>query len=139
MKTEKAKVIIVMDGGLIQSITTNQDADFVVLDYDYGDSIYDSPEQMRAIPQGDGTFKLAYEMPDDTQIDPERTEELYEASLKEPGDLDLSDGPICLTCGTREENPENGYCVNGHDNWVEARDEEENPHLYIEARIRYGK
>ena len=26
---------------------------------------------------------------------------------------------VCLTCLTNEEDPENGYCINGHDNWLD--------------------
>lgn len=29
---------------------------------------------------------------------------------------------ICLQCGTVRQNPETGFCVNGHDDWVEERD-----------------
>jgi len=30
---------------------------------------------------------------------------------------------ICLECGTAKENPENGFCLNGHDDWVESNDD----------------
>ncbi len=30
---------------------------------------------------------------------------------------------ICLDCGTAKEDPENGFCINGHDNWVEDGDD----------------
>lgn len=30
---------------------------------------------------------------------------------------------ICLRCGTTKEHPETGYCKNGHDDWLEAKDE----------------
>jgi hypothetical protein len=33
---------------------------------------------------------------------------------------------ICGTCGTKETDQDNGYCINGHDNWVELRDFEHN-------------
>ena len=29
---------------------------------------------------------------------------------------------ICITCGTTHSNPENAYCVNGHDDWVQEED-----------------
>ncbi len=29
---------------------------------------------------------------------------------------------ICLECGTAQENPETGFCINGHDNWLEKED-----------------
>ncbi len=29
---------------------------------------------------------------------------------------------ICATCGTTEQNPNDGYCKKGHDDWLEARD-----------------
>ena len=30
---------------------------------------------------------------------------------------------ICMTCGVRNDHStENGYCQNGHDNWLEYRD-----------------
>lgn len=30
---------------------------------------------------------------------------------------------ICITCGTNKQNPKNGYCKNGHDNWLEPDDQ----------------
>lgn len=30
---------------------------------------------------------------------------------------------ICYKCGTAQENPDNGYCINGHDNWLEIIDD----------------
>lgn len=30
--------------------------------------------------------------------------------------------PMCCTCLTNESNGNNGYCINGHDDWVEERD-----------------
>lgn len=30
---------------------------------------------------------------------------------------------ICLICGTAEEDSESGYCINGHDDWLEPEDE----------------
>lgn len=29
---------------------------------------------------------------------------------------------ICFDCGTAKENPDNGYCLNNHDNWIEQSD-----------------
>lgn len=29
---------------------------------------------------------------------------------------------ICATCGTTDSNQENGFCINGHDDWLERRD-----------------
>jgi len=29
---------------------------------------------------------------------------------------------ICGTCGTNKSNNENAYCINDHDNWIEAED-----------------
>ena len=37
---------------------------------------------------------------------------------------------ICITCGTSKTNGENGYCKNGHDNWLE---EDDHVALYLEA------
>ena len=30
---------------------------------------------------------------------------------------------ICLDCGTTKENPQNGFCIHGHDNWLESGDD----------------
>lgn len=37
----------------------------------------------------------------------------------------LSANALCLDCGITKENPENGFCTNGHDNWLEMDDEAE--------------
>lgn len=29
---------------------------------------------------------------------------------------------ICATCGVIEQNQESGYCINGHDDWLEEND-----------------
>ena len=29
---------------------------------------------------------------------------------------------ICRECGTAKENSENGFCINGHDDWLEEED-----------------
>lgn len=29
---------------------------------------------------------------------------------------------VCTMCGTTNVDPEQGYCVNGHDSWLEYRD-----------------
>lgn len=41
---------------------------------------------------------------------------------------------ICCTCGTNESNPDNGYCKNGHDDWLEERD-----FHYVETRFQVHK
>jgi len=43
---------------------------------------------------------------------------------------------ICLDCGTAKENPENGFCMNGHDNWLEEMDKIER---FSEASIKFNK
>lgn len=30
---------------------------------------------------------------------------------------------ICGTCGTVEQNQQSGYCINGHDNWLQNGDD----------------
>lgn len=42
---------------------------------------------------------------------------------------------LCLECGTTKENPENAFCVNGHDNWLESNDEMER---FQHASKRFG-
>lgn len=29
---------------------------------------------------------------------------------------------VCCTCGTTEQNPESGLCINDHDDWIEYLD-----------------
>lgn len=43
---------------------------------------------------------------------------------------------ICLDCGTSSENPENGFCINGHDNWLEAEDDIER---FSHASVKFNK
>lgn len=31
--------------------------------------------------------------------------------------------PICITCGTVKEDDTTGFCINGHDDWLESNDE----------------
>jgi hypothetical protein len=30
--------------------------------------------------------------------------------------------PFCTLCGTKKSDPKNGYCINGHDSWLEYQD-----------------
>lgn len=41
---------------------------------------------------------------------------------------------ICLTCGTAQADDTNGFCENGHDNWLEDGDEGE---MFIEAMSKF--
>lgn len=34
----------------------------------------------------------------------------------------LKANAVCYNCGTTKENPDTGYCINGHDNWIEHAD-----------------
>lgn len=45
--------------------------------------------------------------------------------------IDLNASPICLTCGIRDDHTtDNGYCQNGHDDWLELKDvKEQNEHF----------
>ncbi len=37
----------------------------------------------------------------------------------------LSANAVCLKCGSTKENPETAFCINDHDDWLEANDEME--------------
>lgn len=37
---------------------------------------------------------------------------------------------VCATCGTTDEDNENGFCKNGHDDWLELIDD---ANLFIRA------
>jgi len=62
------KVVIVMDGGLIQNIVTSEDAEIMVIDYEKDDY---EPEDMIDMPQVDGTTAKAhiYEYPPEVDKD----------------------------------------------------------------------
>ncbi len=49
---------------------------------------------------------------------------------------EINANAICLNCGTAKENPENGFCINGHDNWLE---EEDNIERFSEASSKWNK
>jgi hypothetical protein len=49
---------------------------------------------------------------------------------------EINANAICLECGTAKENPENGFCINGHDNWLE---EEDSIERFSEASAKFNK
>ena len=42
---------------------------------------------------------------------------------------------ICLDCGTTNEDSQTGFCINGHDNWLELQDDVE---LFEQASKKFG-
>lgn len=34
--------------------------------------------------------------------------------------------PVCTMCGTRSQDEKTGFCINGHDSWLEQRDHIDN-------------
>lgn len=42
---------------------------------------------------------------------------------------------ICITCGTTKLNNNTGCCINGHDNWLEEKDD---VHIFYQATIKLG-
>lgn len=49
---------------------------------------------------------------------------------------EINANAICLDCGTAKENPENGFCINGHDNWLE---EEDSVERFLQASVKFNK
>ena len=46
---------------------------------------------------------------------------------------------ICMTCGVRNDHStENGYCQNGHDNWLEYRDVHQKNNFFKKASKIFG-
>lgn len=43
---------------------------------------------------------------------------------------------ICLECGTSQQRSEDGFCINGHDNWLEQEDSAER---FAEAIVKFKK
>lgn len=49
---------------------------------------------------------------------------------------EINANAICLDCGTAKQDPENGYCKNDHDNWLEIDD---NIERFTEASEKFKK
>lgn len=45
---------------------------------------------------------------------------------------------VCVTCGTASARDLDGYCVNGHDNWLELSDKKEHPSLWNAVKRKSG-
>lgn len=46
---------------------------------------------------------------------------------------------ICVTCGVRDDHSnEFGFCQNGHDDWLELKDVQEQNEFFLRAAIRFG-
>lgn len=72
----KPRIVIVMDGGLIQQILADTDVEIATIDYDVEGT---EDERLTAIPQQGGGVEAAYcwtqDAPD--EIDKERVDELF--------------------------------------------------------------
>ena len=73
------KIVIVMEGGIINDVLSTHDVDAVMIDYDTEGS---EPDEIRKIPQGDGTTEKAYVRDLEPSTSILRTKELWDAALK---------------------------------------------------------
>lgn len=78
VKPSRPRVVIVMDGGLVQEVLSSVQTDVAVIDYDT-DGIDESEIELADIPQGDGTTADAWAFTQEPTVLPDRVDELFEA------------------------------------------------------------
>jgi hypothetical protein len=71
-----AKIVVVMEGGLLQCVLSTEPVEIAVIDYDTEGA---DLEGIKPIPQSDGKFADAYVRIEGAEINLERVEELFTA------------------------------------------------------------
>lgn len=73
----KPKIVVVVEGGIIQTILTNNpDTEITIIDYDLDQT--DSVDNLVDIPQGEGKIEKAYLYEGvQPEVNPERVEEIF--------------------------------------------------------------
>jgi hypothetical protein len=73
------KVVVFIEGGLVQEVISDSPVNFAVVDYDIEGA---DDDDIADIPQGDGTTAEAYRRYHKTMVFPNRTNEVVNDSLK---------------------------------------------------------
>ncbi len=72
-----AKIVVVMEGGLVQSVLSTEPVEVAIVDYDAEGA---DAEDLKSVPQGNGKVANAVGHVEEAEITPlERIEELFEA------------------------------------------------------------
>lgn len=73
----KPKIIVHIEGGLVQSVLASREIDLIIYDYDTDGA---EEEDLKLVPQTDGGDEEAYVyIGEYVQVDPQRVNELFKA------------------------------------------------------------